>query len=89
MTIPAILLTVLGAYLAFGLLFAVPFAFIGAKRIDPQAADGSWGFRLLIIPGAMACWPLLLRRWASGVTVPPEQNDPHRLSATMKKAKPI
>lgn len=87
MTIPAILLTALGAYLACGLVFAVPFAIVGAKRVDPQATTGSWGFRLLIIPGAMTFWPFLLLRWMGGVSAPPEQRDPHRLSTTTPRAK--
>src|SRR5437667_306562 len=65
--IATVLLISLGAYLACGLLFAIPFVLVGVKKIDPHAAHGSWGFRLLVIPGAMAFWPLLLRRWASGV----------------------
>lgn len=70
-----------GVYLACGLAFAVPFSLVGARRIDPHAAHGSWGFRLLIIPGAMALWPLLLRRWASGRRQPPEENNAHRRAA--------
>ena len=77
----ATFLIVLGLYLAIGLVFAVPFAFIGAGKIDSHAAHGSWGFRLLIIPGSMALWPLLLRRWLSGVHEPPEQCDAHRRAA--------
>jgi hypothetical protein len=79
--IVAAFLIVLGAYLACGLVFAIPFAFVGVKRIDPHAAKGSWGFRLLVIPGAMAFWPLLLRRWVSGMTEPPEECDAHRRAA--------
>ncbi|HWD18083.1 MAG TPA: hypothetical protein VHB20_02300 [Verrucomicrobiae bacterium] len=58
----AIFLIALGFYFACGLVFAVPFAISGAQKIDPHAAHGSWGFRLLIIPGAMAFWPWLWRR---------------------------
>ena len=76
--IPALFLILLGAYMACGLVFAIPFAWIGVKKIDPHAAHGSWGFRLLVIPGAMAFWPLLLRRWASGVHEPPEECNAHR-----------
>jgi hypothetical protein len=76
--IVATFLILLGTYLACGLLFAIPFALVGAKRIDPHAAHGSWGFRLLIVPGAMALWPLLLRRWADGVQEPPEECNAHR-----------
>jgi hypothetical protein len=79
--IAVIFLILLGVYLACGFLFAVPFVFFGVKKIDPHAARGSWGFRLLIIPGTMAFWPLLLRRWMQGVHEPPEECDPHRRAA--------
>ena len=74
----AALLIILGIYLLCGLVFAVPFVVVGVKRIDPHALHGSWGFRLLIFPGAMALWPLLLRRWISGVHEPPEECTAHR-----------
>ena len=77
----AIFLIALGVYLACGFVFAIPFVLKGAKRIDPHAAQGSWGFRLLIFPGAMAFWPLLLRRWEGGVTKPPTENNAHRRAA--------
>ena len=76
--IAAIFLMVLGVYLACGFLFAIPFAFAGVKKIDPHAAQGSWVFKLLIIPGAMIFWPLLLRRWLNGTTHPPEESTAHR-----------
>ena len=55
---------VLALYLLAGLLFAVPFVLRGVNRIDPVAREGSWGFRLIILPGVVALWPLLLRRLA-------------------------
>ena len=76
--IAAAFLILLGVYLACGVIFALPFAFLGVGRIDPHASHGSWGFRLLIVPGAAALWPLLLRRWLSGVHEPPEECTPHR-----------
>jgi len=79
--IAAAFLILLGAYLACGLVFAIPFALIGVKKIDPRAAHGSWGFRLLVIPGTMTFWPMLLRRWATGAKEPPEERNPHRLLA--------
>lgn len=79
--IAAALLITLAIYLACGLLFAIPFALVGVKRIDPHAAGGSWGFRLLVIPGTMALWPLLLRRWVAGVKAPPEEWNAHRHAA--------
>ena len=71
--IAAALLILLGLYLAGGFLFAVPFVLLGVNKIDPHAAHGTWGFRLLILPGAAVFWPLLLRRWLTGVPAPPEE----------------
>lgn len=76
--IAAVFLIVLGVYLACGLAFAIPFTLVGAKKVDPHAAHGSWGFRALLVPGTMALWPLLLRRWASGAHEPPEECNAHR-----------
>ena len=78
--IAAVFLILFGIYLVCGLVFAVPFALLGVKRIDPHATHGSWGFRLLIIPGTIAFWPLLLRRWVKGVHGPPEERNPHRFA---------
>jgi hypothetical protein len=79
--IAAIFLIVLGLYLACGFLFAIPFALVGAKRIDAHSATGGWGFRLLIIPGTLAFWPLLMRRWIQGTHEAPEENNAHRRRA--------
>ncbi len=73
-------LRLLGIYLAIGFLFAVPFAFFGAKKIDPSAVQGTWGFKVLIIPGAMIFWPLLMRRWFRNGQ-PPEECSAHRKAA--------
>ncbi len=81
--IAAVMLIALAVYLACGLAFAIPFALTGVKRIDPHAAHGSWGFRLLLIPGTMAFWPLLLKRWRSGGVSPPEEYNAHRRLAPL------
>jgi hypothetical protein len=81
--IAAIILILLGSYLACGFVFAVPFVLFGVKRIDPHAVHGSWGFRLLVVPGTMAFWPLLLRRWLKGVHEPPEECNAHRTAAAI------
>jgi hypothetical protein len=54
---------VLLVYGALGLLFALVFIARIAPRLDPGAREGTWGFRLMILPGAAALWPLLL--WIS------------------------
>ena len=64
-------------YLGLGFLFAVPFVLFGARRVDPRAVGGSWGFKLAILPATMALWPLMARRWARGGG-PPEERNPHR-----------
>lgn len=76
-----ILILIAAIYLTIGLLFAIPFAFFGAGRIDPTARETAPGFKLIIIPGAMVLWPLLARRWLKGVAEPPEEKNPHRLAA--------
>ena len=81
--IAAAILIVLGIHLACGLVFAVPFAFWGAQKIDPHSAPGSWGFRLLIIPGTAALWPLLMFRWCRGIHEPPEEANAHRRVARL------
>lgn len=53
---------VLAVYLAAGLVFALPFAFRWAGRLDATARAGTLGFRLLIIPGSMLLWPWLAAR---------------------------
>jgi hypothetical protein len=35
---------ILGLYLAIGLVFAIPFAFNGAGKIDPTAREATLGF---------------------------------------------
>jgi hypothetical protein len=82
-----VFLILVGVYLGGGLLFAIPFTLFGVKRLDPHAAHGSWGFRLIIIPGTMAFWPLLAKRWFGGMTEPPRERNAHRTLAT-KGAKP-
>lgn len=57
------LLTALSLYLAAGLAFGVPFAARGVNRVDPVAAHAPLRFRLLILPGCAALWPLLLVKW--------------------------
>lgn len=50
----------IAGYLGIGLVFAGLFSARLAGRLDPAAASSTWGFRLLILPGAMFLWPLLL-----------------------------
>lgn len=62
-TLAQIILLIAAAYAALGVLFAVPFVTLGVARIDPAARAAPIAFRLLILSGVAALWPLLLRRW--------------------------
>lgn len=53
-------------YAAAGAVFAALFLSLGLSRIDNGAKGAGLGFRLLIIPGLIALWPLMLIRWLSG-----------------------
>ncbi len=59
------LLVILALYGAAGALFAGPFLARGAAAIDPGARGASRGFRIVVLPGVVAFWPLLARRWAA------------------------
>ena len=74
-------LILMAIYLLCGLVFVIPFVLVGVGKIDPHAAHGTWGFRLLIIPGTVMLWPLLARRWFGGVHEPPEERNAHRCAA--------
>ena len=57
------LVTLVTAYVGAGVVFAAAFATRGVSRVDVRAAGAGWGFRLLIVPGTVFLWPLLLRLW--------------------------
>lgn len=65
-------------YALLGLLFAVAFVSFGVTRVDAAAQGTGRGFRLLILPGVAALWPLLLRRWLQGALEPPVETTAHR-----------
>lgn len=73
-TVASWLVTLAGVYLLIGVGIAVPFVVRGVNRIDASAAQGSWGFRLLIFPGSVALWPFVVRRWRRGGPPPAERN---------------
>jgi hypothetical protein len=51
-----------------GIAFAVAFVVFGIHRVDPVAEHSSIGFRLIVMPGVAALWPLLLTRWSRAVS---------------------
>lgn len=67
-------------YLGAGILFAPLFVFVLAPRVDPLMHGAGAGVRLILLPGAALCWPILLRRYFRGLPMPEESNE-HRLRA--------
>ena len=57
------LFLIAGIYLIAGLLFAIVFLLKGLEKVDEGAHGATWGFKLIIIPGIMALWPFLLKKW--------------------------
>lgn len=55
-----ILLQVATLYAVVGVVTAVWFFARHIKRLDPSAAGGSIGFRVLVAPGVVALWPVIL-----------------------------
>jgi hypothetical protein len=58
-----IIISIVGIYLLFGFLFAIPFVIRGVVDIDKGTHGTKLGFRLIIIPGTIVFWPLLLSKW--------------------------
>lgn len=50
-------------YLGIGLLFGLWFVFKGVDQIDEQMHGASWRTRLLLLPGTVGLWVVLLNKW--------------------------
>lgn len=75
MDVARVILLTGAAYVGLGLAFAVAFVSRGIVRLDPTAAGAPLQFRLIILPGVVALWPWLLRRWIrSGGNSSPSQD---------------
>ena len=57
-----LLVHLLESYAAAGALFSALFLWKWIGQIDPAAAHGSWGFRVLVFPGLVVFWPLFAAR---------------------------
>ena len=83
-----IVVWIAGTYLAAGAIFAPPFVRRGVQRIDPAAGEGTWWFRMVIVPGVILLWPVLAHRWAAGSIQPPLEVNAHRRRARRRVATP-
>lgn len=78
------IILILSAYLGVGVIVGILTVFFASSRLDPSAAAGTFGFRMMILPGAVALWPILLRRLLVGANHPPTEVSAHRLAALGK-----
>lgn len=69
---------IIGIYVGLGVAFAIPFLLKGLHKIDPAAREGTWGFKIAILPGVIAFWPLMGLRWLRNPPKLPTERSPHR-----------
>ena len=50
-------------YVAAGAVTALAFVTVGIEKVLPAGTPVSAATRMLLAPGALALWPLVLRRW--------------------------
>jgi len=67
----SLVLALAALYAVLGFLFAIPFHIGGMVRLDPAARGTSPWFRLLVTPGVIALWPVLLAKWMRRMRRPP------------------
>lgn len=51
-------------YLIVGACLAPLIATRGLRRIDPLTESSTLGFRLLVLPGVVLLWPVLVLKWS-------------------------
>lgn len=87
-TIATLAVTIIEIWFVVGFVFALLFAGGLAARIDARAAHLPIGMRLILIPGAIALWPLLVVRVAAGRRAAPAQHDAHSDAAAASSEGP-
>lgn len=59
----AMLFSALALYIAVGIAAGLAFVLFGVTRAFPHPVTVTPGARVLLLPGAVLLWPLMLRRW--------------------------
>jgi hypothetical protein len=77
------LVDAIAAYLAAGVIFAIAFLSRWVGRVDPLAAHGTVGFRMLVFPGVTALWLLFAVRLMRRASEPPDEWTAHRALARL------
>lgn len=63
MSVAEIAIYIFYFYLALGFVFSLLFIWKGATTLDNDVAESPKTFRMLLIPEAIALWPILLLKW--------------------------
>lgn len=64
MSVIGVMVLALGVYTTMGVLVASAFVLLGVGRVDEGARVSTRGFRVMILPGAVALWPAVAVWWA-------------------------
>ena len=80
--LPKAFVYALTAYSGVGFVFAVFFVWRGIHRVDTEAEGSGIAFRLLILSGVAAFWPMFVSRLGRSVVEPPVEQNPHRARAS-------
>ncbi|MEM7610333.1 MAG: hypothetical protein AAF270_01560 [Pseudomonadota bacterium] len=70
--------TILALYSLAGLVVGLFFVALGVTRVDPAARGTGVGFRLLLLPGSVLLWPMLLLRWIKPKQLGALERNAHR-----------
>ena len=62
-TVAYLFIGFLGIYLIIGIIFSAVILIKGLSSLDPNAKSSGVGFKIIIIPGLIAFWPILWRKW--------------------------
>jgi len=65
----AALFLIIGVYFILGLIFSAAFLTKGIGKVDASTHGASIGFKLLLLPGCTALWPVLLIKWLKSHSV--------------------
>ena len=76
MLIAAWIVNLASLHLLAGLIVAILYVWRGVGTVDPAARGASIGFRLLILPGCAALWPMVLMHWIRAEPTPPSEGAP-------------
>ena len=72
------LLWLAGVYAALGVAALIPLQFRGLGTFDHGAVGAPFLFRLLVTPGLVALWPVVLLRWRAAARGAHLERDPDR-----------